>query len=345
MKRTLATVPALLALSGALCGQTPATGAIVVGFQNMIHTVADVDKSVAFYRDAFGMEVVGNGPPKTAVENPRIQQLTNTKGAKFRNASVKVPGASFNIEFTEFTGIDRNPGVSGMRDPGNSMLNLRVRDIDAILPVLKKAGDTVITTGGQVLERKNPNNNTSNRAIFLRDPDGFVMELEQFYPEQPSTAPAGSKVLTGSVAMTASDADKTAAFWKLFGVDVKLGKPGPGNPTSMALSATENATFRGNAATIPATMERWTIFEFTGIDRTPFQRRIQDPGAPAISLRVADLDQAMKVVKANRIPVVTAGGEPLKRPDGPGGNVFIRDPDGFLIELIQPAPPAQSASR
>jgi catechol 2,3-dioxygenase-like lactoylglutathione lyase family enzyme len=171
------------------------------------------------------------------------------------------------------------------------------------------------------------------------------MELEQFYPELPSTAPAGSKLLTGSVSMTASDADKTAAFWKLFGVDVKLGKPGPGNPTSMALSATENATFRGNAATIPATMERWTIFEFTGIDRTPFQRRIQDPGAPAFSLRVADLDAAMKVVKANHIPVVTAGGEPVKRSDGPGGNVFIRDPDGFLIELIQPAAPAQSASR
>jgi catechol 2,3-dioxygenase-like lactoylglutathione lyase family enzyme len=349
LQATLSTA-ALLTLGCALYGQTsqPAAAAptgIVIGFQNLIHTVADVDKSVAFYRDAFGMEVNGSGPAKTPAENPRIQQMTNTKGAKFRVAAVKIPGADFSLEFTEFTGIPRNPVVSGMGDPGNSMLNLRVRDIDAIVPVLLKAGATVITTGGHVLERKNANNNTSNRAIFLRDPDGFVMELEQFYPEQASAAPAGSRVLTGSIGMTASDADKTAAFWALFGVDVKLGKSNPGNATSMALSATENANFRGNAATIPGTPARWTIFEFKGIPNTPVRRNIPDPGTPAMSLRVRDIDEAMRVVKANRIPVVTAGGEAVKSPSGAGGNVFIRDPDGFIIELIQAAQPAQSASR
>jgi hypothetical protein len=64
-----------------------------------------------------------------------------------------------------------------------------------------------------------------------------------------------------------------------------------------------------------------------------------------MSLRVRDIDEAMRVVKANHIPVVTAGGDAIKNPNGPGGNVFIRDPDGFIIELIQAAPPAVTASR
>jgi catechol 2,3-dioxygenase-like lactoylglutathione lyase family enzyme len=292
LKATLSIAPALLALAGALYGQTgqPVAAAptgIVIGFQNLIHTVANVDRSVAFYRDAFGMEVNGTGPAKAPAENPRIQQMTNTRGAKFRVASVKIPGADFSLEFTEFTNIDRNPVVSGMRDPGNSMLNLRVKDIDAIMPVLLKAGATVITTGGQVMERKNATNNTSNRAIFLHDPDGFVMELEQFYPEQPSTAPPGSKVLTGSIGMTASDADKTAVFWALFGVNVNLGKSSPGNATSMALSATETATqppFRVRRRAGPSSSSRESrTLRSTGTFRIREHRRCRS--ACAISTR------------------------------------------------------------
>lgn len=311
-----------------------ATPGPVVSVRNFIHTVADMDSTVAFYQEVFGLKLRAPlGKPGT---NASVNRLTDTGRATFRAATFDIPGANVGFELTEFTGVDRKPGRSGMRDPGNSMLNFRVKDIDATLAKAKKAGAEIITTGGEVLKRTNAQTGASNRAIFLRDPDGFVLEMEQFYPEQPSTAPAGSAVLGASIGMTASDADATAAFWKHFGVDVRLGMRNPGNATSMQLSATENATFRGNAATIPGTDFRWTIFEFTGIPRTPYMGRIQDPGTPALSLMVRDINAAMAAVKAAGARVVSVGGGPITMRAGqPGGNVFLRDPDGFLFELIQ----------
>jgi catechol 2,3-dioxygenase-like lactoylglutathione lyase family enzyme len=331
---------AAVVLVGALASPAWAQGTdgegrgVVVGGRNFIHTVADMAKTVKFYEDVFGLKLTR--PMGEPASNPAINQLTNTGQARFRAVAFDLPGADFDLELTEFTGVERNPGQSRMQDPGNSMLVLRVRDVDATLARAKAAGATIVTTGGQVLKRTNERTKTSNRAIFLRDPDGFMIEMEQFYPEQPTTAPAGSQVLTASIGMTAEDAEKTAEFWKHFGVDVHVNPRGPGNPTSMQLSATENAMFRGNPATIPGSTFRWTVFEFTGIPRTRFERRIQDPGAPAMSLMVRDLDEALKAVKASGATIVSAGGQPMRRANNqPGGNIFIRDPNGFLFELIQ----------
>jgi catechol 2,3-dioxygenase-like lactoylglutathione lyase family enzyme len=311
-----------------------ATPGPVIGVRNVIHTVGDMDKTVAFYQEVFGLTL--RAPLGKPSSNAFVNTLTDTGTAMFRAATFDIPGANFGLELTEFTGIERKPGHHSMQDPGNAMLNFRVRNIDATLTKARKAGAQIITTGGEPLKRMNAQTNVSNRAIFLRDPDGMVIEMEQFYPEQASTAPADSAVLGATMSMSASDADRTAAFWKPFGVDVRLGTRAPGNPTSMQLSATEHATFRGNAATIPGTDVRWTIFEFTGIPRTPYMGRIQDPGTPAMSLYVTDLGAAMAAVTASGARIVTVGGVPAKaRPDQAGGNIFLRDPDGFLFELIQ----------
>ncbi len=318
------------------CPQNAAPAAtpsqVVIGGHNFVHTVADVQKSSQFYRDAFGLELEREIRPAAAV--PVLQQLANAPGAKFRATSVKIPGANFSLEFTEFSDIDRKTGQSNMQDPGSSMLALIVRDVDATLAKAVKAGAKIVTTGGKILRQGAPDAPTYNRAIFLRDLDGFLIEMLQLYPQPPSKAPADSAVLGGGIGLTVSDVERSAAFWRQFGLDVKVGEAAPGDATTMALSATEKATFRVGTARIPGSDFQLLLAEFTGIPRKPYQGRLQDPGTPAVSLAVRDLDAAMKVVKAAGAPVVTTGGAPVHI--GPsGGNVFIRDPDGFLFELIQ----------
>jgi catechol 2,3-dioxygenase-like lactoylglutathione lyase family enzyme len=338
--RCLTAAALVLVLAGPAFAQNAAPVAtiapgVVSGGRNFIHTVADVEKTVAFYRDVFGLELARElGKPATS---ERVGKLTNTVGSQFRAAVMKIPGSDIGFEFTEFTGIDRKAGTSGMRDPGSSMINFGVRDIDATIARAKKAGATVITLGGEPLERKNATTGASNRALFMKDIDGFVFEMEQFYPERETTVPAGSQVFSAAINMSTSDAERLAAFWKPFGVEVRPGKRNPaGNSTSMQLSDTVNATFRGNPILIPDSTFRWNAFEFTDIPNQPYRGRVQDPGTPAISLSVRDMEEAMKVLKASGAQIVSVGGTYVPRADGkPGGNVFFRDPDGFLYEFIQ----------
>jgi hypothetical protein len=60
--------------------------------------------------------------------------------------------------------------------------------------------------------------------------------------------------------------------------------------------------------------------------------RVQDPGAPMMSLRVKDLEGLLKRLRAAGVPVLSSGDEvvqftPTTR------NVLVEDPNGIQIEL------------
>ena len=58
-------------------------------------------------------------------------------------------------------------------------------------------------------------------------------------------------------------------------------------------------------------------------------------GSPALSLRVSDVDALLKRVKAAGMKVISSGGEPVNL--GMSRNVFVEDPNGVAVELIQRA--------
>jgi catechol 2,3-dioxygenase-like lactoylglutathione lyase family enzyme len=49
-------------------------------------------------------------------------------------------------------------------------------------------------------------------------------------------------------------------------------------------------------------------------------------------VHVKDVNAAIEAVKAGGGSIVTTGGQPVKL--GPATGIFVRDPNGFLIELI-----------
>ncbi len=335
--RRLALAPLFLAAlaaapASAQTADTSAPGAVVAA-HDLVYTVADIDKSLAFYREVFGL--TPERPTAPPISNPVLQDLSATPGSEVRINSLKLPGSAIGLEFTEFTGVDRHPVRGGVQDPGSSMLALVVTDLDAAVARAKTAGAVVITTGGVPIRQGAPDAKSYNRAIFLRDPDGFAMEVLQMYPGQPAPASTGGIVVSGGLALTVGDADRTAAFWKPFGVQVKVGAPMQGRSTMTELTATGNANMRLGTVSIPGAEGRWLIQEFTGIPRTPRQGRLQDPGTPAITLSVRDLDAAMAIIRQSGAPIVSVGGQVVHWPGRPGGSVFIRDPDGILFEIMQ----------
>ena len=107
----------------------------VTGLYNWIRSTTDADRGVAFYRDVFGLYLVNSPfgplvPAATATplrpraqgaSDPLIRDLTGTRGSTFRNAFMKLSGAEFGHELSEFTGIEQKQVRANAWDPGATM--------------------------------------------------------------------------------------------------------------------------------------------------------------------------------------------------------------------------------
>jgi len=87
----------------------------VIGSGNLTHIVANLDKSVAFYRDALGMTLSGPVPDYGSV--PEIMKLGNTIGARNRMVVAKIPGSTLGVELIEYKDIERKAANPRFQDP------------------------------------------------------------------------------------------------------------------------------------------------------------------------------------------------------------------------------------
>jgi catechol 2,3-dioxygenase-like lactoylglutathione lyase family enzyme len=285
-----------------------------------VHSVADMDRSLAFYRDAVGLKaqfVLSSLPTDKRTKNAQINTLTNTPGASLRPAYFELPGNDYGFELLEFTDIERKQVQPRLQDPGASFLILRVRNLDAALQKLKMAGAT------QVGDVSSPEKG-DRRSAFVRDLDGFYLLLEQ--PRRlPVGAPTGN-IVGASVGVTVLDTEKTLSFYHgLMGL--AAGKPADSVYSSESLgrlTGVPAAKITISSVEIPNTTFTPELWEFKGVERQPIHPRMQDPGAPQFTLQFPDPSPARAFLK-------TAGVEFLS----PG---VVYDPNGILI-LVRGEPP------
>jgi catechol 2,3-dioxygenase-like lactoylglutathione lyase family enzyme len=110
-----------------------------------------------------------------------------------------------------------------------------------------------------------------------------------------------------------------------------------GNPAPTGLVNEPGALMRTVVLEVPGGSFQMELVEFSGIALQPQQPRIQDPGAIMLAMRVWDIDAKMAGVRKLGLQVLTSGGEPLIS-EGRGGRtrtVMVRDPDGFVVELVE----------
>ena len=137
-------------------------------------TVEDAAKTAAFYRDALGFQATA---PAAFNGNKLMTDTAGTPGAQFRQSRAPIPGTPVTMTFIEFQGIDRKPLHTRVQDPGTAILQLTVRDVDALLPKLKAAGATIVSVGGEAV-----NVGDKLRIAIVRDPNNLFLELVQRKP-------------------------------------------------------------------------------------------------------------------------------------------------------------------
>jgi catechol 2,3-dioxygenase-like lactoylglutathione lyase family enzyme len=320
-----------LLLSGATLAQGPAAkpSPIITGFMHAIHATQDLERTVAFYRDVFGVDA-----PVLDVTNSAVPSLINAPGATLRESILTLPGQGFDFQLTQFNNIERRRAQSQIVDAGAPHVKLLVRDIATVVDNIKKAAAPIVTTSGAPVGLSTPLGVAT--AIAVRDPDGFIVEVIQI-PAGPD-APRGN-VIGSIMGLTVRDMDETMKFWQgSLGWELTGDLEFSNDPTTLDLMGVPgSAEYRAMSAVVPGSRARIVFIEFRGVRRSEFNHRVSDPGASGMAIRVSAIHELLRRLKAQGVRVVSKGGESVKWSPS-SRNVFVKDPNGLNVELVGEAP-------
>ena len=300
----------------------------VKGVGNFTHIVANLDKSVEFYRDVIGLPMNGEIRPWAA--NPAIWKMINLPNSQSRLATFKVPGSDIGIELIEYKGVERKAQSVRFQDPGAANLIVRLRDLDAVWARLGKfTGAKVITAAGKPVTINN-----AFKVVFVQDPDGFVVELNQSMTPAKSDLPATANVIGGAFELAIADTEQSVKFYRdVLGFDMKAGAAFNETPLMSATAGVPGSSFRQSRSVIPGVATTMTLIEFKGMARTPLTGRMQDPGTAILQLRVSDVDHFVDKLKAAGVPVISTGGVPADLGNGRHAAI-VRDPNNLYLEIL-----------
>jgi catechol 2,3-dioxygenase-like lactoylglutathione lyase family enzyme len=297
----------------------------IVSLSHAIHAVDDLDTTLAFYRDVFGLK----GNPQD-FPNPGVPLLTNAPGVTLRLSMMPLPG-NMRFELTHFKGLERKAARANYWDPGAASLVLYVRDIDAAVANAKTAKAEIVTAGGGPVEIATAKGKAP--SIVMRDPDGFFLQVVQEAPAE--GAPEGN-VHRVSLAYTMENAEATTKFYTGM-LGVELSGPSAWSKDSGVLKlvgAPAGAEFRKLMGVMPGLNAPIEFTEFRGVPRTKFQMRVRDPGAPAMAVQVNDLTAMLGVMRPAGVNVISSDGKIV---DFGGGThtIFVQDPNGMNMEVFE----------
>jgi len=334
----------LVALAFAQVAPPPAAGTappsdMVIGSGSFSPIVADLERSLAFYNDLMG---AAPAPTPAWGADATLLNFLGVPGSQIRVGNVRIPGATTRVEIVDFKDVERKPVQPRLQDPGAVRLILIVRNVDMLLAHLRERSVPVVTLGGAPVTLSSP---AKARAVVVKDPDGFFIELLQPDPLPETTAPATSNVIDARFGLTVEDTDKTMKLYRdVMGFQPRVAASFVGDKALMDLMATSGAQARVSTATVPGSRLEVEFVEFKGVDRKPIGARIQDPGATRLQLRVKDTDAAVKTLVSSGGTVITTGGNggPI---DMQGLRVaLVRELNNlFLVTMAQGQQPARPA--
>jgi catechol 2,3-dioxygenase-like lactoylglutathione lyase family enzyme len=144
----------------------------VNGLHHTCYTVADLDRSLAFYRDLLGCEVLA----EQEKEGGYLAAIVGYPDAHVRMAHLRAPGAEHVIELFEYLAPQGQGADVQPRNVGASHLCFLVDDLPAYYEWLRAHGvDTFVSPPVEV----DTGVNRGGYALYLTDPDGITVELFQ----------------------------------------------------------------------------------------------------------------------------------------------------------------------
>lgn len=162
----------------------------MLGVWHFSFTVADVDRSVAFYRDLLGFELVH----RQDQDNDYTRRLVGYPDADLRIAQLHVPGqplgaSGHDLELVEYRTPRGAPLDPQRHRPGAAHLAMCVSDATAEYVRLRAAGVRFVSEPQHITEGVN----TGGRTCYFLDPDDITLELVQPPAARLAARPSGER--------------------------------------------------------------------------------------------------------------------------------------------------------
>jgi len=317
-------------------GQTSAPAAesgkgAVIGTGTFTAFVENMDRSLAFFHDMFGMEVPplpesGARPYNRA--NPQLFAMFDIPGARERHQSARVAGTRLSVELMEIQDVAHNTLPLRIQDPGTATLVLIVRDIDDTLAHLTQAD--VITPG-----RKPVAFADGTRALLISDVDKRFIEIRQ---QATIPAPASANgIVDLRLSIAVNDMERTTRFYRdVLGFTIEGETAFTADAGLRALTGLTKAEVKRSRAQAPGSPLWIEFVDYKGVERSPLRARIQDRGAARLQLRVQNIDAVVSAMKGAGMTVVTQGGGTVPIPPNFKG-ALVADPNNFFLTPFEPA--------
>ena len=143
-----------------------------IGVDNFAFAVSNLDRSLEFYRDLLGLEVI----LRKVWDEEYVRKMVGYPSSSLDIALLRLPGDdSAILELIEYQHPRGTPRDIQLPTPGNAHMTFLDDDLDGTYRRLREAGVEFISE--PVAITVGPS--TGRTAVYMRDPDNIFLELIQ----------------------------------------------------------------------------------------------------------------------------------------------------------------------
>jgi len=328
---------ALLALA-LLAAFAPAPAAAqVTAVHSVGMTVADMDRSVAFYTEVLPFEKVSD----VEVWGADYERLQGVFGLRMRVVRLRLGGES--LELTEYLAPRGRPIPADSRshDGWFQHVAIIVSDMERAYQWLRQHKVEHASTGPQRLPDWNPNAG-GIQAFYFKDPDGHALEILQFPPGKgdPKWQRPSDKLFLGidHTAIVVRDTEASLRFYRdLLGLRV-AGESENYGPEQERLNNVFGARLRITALRAAAGPGIEFLEYLAPRDGRPYPTGSRSNDLWHWQTRLVTRDTAAAFEQARRGRAVFVSPGAVTLPDGALGfrqGLLLRDPDGHAVLLVE----------
>ncbi len=151
----------------------------VIGAEHTCYTVTDLESARLFYCELLGFEVAHARP---RITNRYFRDIIGIPDAIVRDLYLRIPGTDHHLELFVYEHPAGEPMDNRPQNPGSSHIAYVVDDLRALHRRLKTQGLVELEFISEpVYLDEGPNR--GGWALYLRDPNGIILELFEKAPE------------------------------------------------------------------------------------------------------------------------------------------------------------------
>lgn len=135
--------------------------------------VTDLDRSIAFYRDVLGFELLTHEPDRGGAF---LDLVCNHPDTRLHFSLLRL--GSFVIELMVPLSPADLPSDANAQDHGIARIGFEVEDIEAVAAHLQAHGVELLSEIA-TLPTVGVKHYAGGKAVFFKDPDGIILELQQ----------------------------------------------------------------------------------------------------------------------------------------------------------------------